>query len=122
MLAALLLVLVVVGKAVRGHGSPPPATVEGGSLRASGRMAAAEQAVLFVHVVGAVRRPGLYRLPQRSRIADALKRAGGATRRADLAVVNLAAPLSDGMIVQLSTVSPEAAALPTHPRPPGRCT
>jgi competence protein ComEA len=54
---------------------------------------------LVVHVVGAVRRPGLYRLPDRSRISDAVKRAGGPTRRADLSAVNLAAPVADGLQV-----------------------
>src|SRR6266508_1082785 len=52
---------------------------------------------LVVHVVGAVRRPGLYKLPQRSRVADAVARAGGSTRHADLSLINLAAPLSDGI-------------------------
>ena len=51
---------------------------------------------LVVHVVGAVRRPGLYRVESNSRISDAVRRAGGPTRRADLALINLAAPLADG--------------------------
>lgn len=54
---------------------------------------------LFVHVVGAVRRPGLFRLKDGARVADALARAGGSTRRADLSAVNLAAPLVDGQQV-----------------------
>ena len=49
-----------------------------------------------VHVAGAVRRPGVYRLSARSRVVDALRRAGGARRRADLAALNLAAKLEDG--------------------------
>jgi competence protein ComEA len=71
---------------------------------------------LFVHVVGAVRRPGLYRLPERSRIADALARAGGATRGADLTAVNLAAQVSDGaQIVVPVRAPPEAPGQPADP-------
>src|SRR5436190_2700420 len=51
---------------------------------------------VVVDVVGAVRRPGLYRLDSGARIADAVARAGGATGKADLAQVNLAAPIADG--------------------------
>jgi competence protein ComEA len=58
--------------------------------------AATARVELFVDVVGAVRRPGLYRVPQGSRVADALTRAGGTTRKAQLELVNLAAPLADG--------------------------
>ena len=51
---------------------------------------------LVVHVAGAVRRPGLYRLAEGKRVADAVARAGGATASADTAAINLAAPLADG--------------------------
>jgi competence protein ComEA len=51
---------------------------------------------IYVHVAGAVRRPGLLRLPPGSRVAVALQRAGGPARRADLSAVNLAARLQDG--------------------------
>lgn len=56
-------------------------------------------ATLVVHVVGAVRRPGLYELPDGSRIDDAIRKAGGAKPRADLGLVNLAAPVADGQQV-----------------------
>ena len=51
---------------------------------------------VVVHVAGAVRDPGVYRLPGGARVDDAVARAGGATRRADLGGLNLAAELEDG--------------------------
>jgi len=51
---------------------------------------------LVVDVAGAVRRTGLYRLEKGARVADAIARAGGLTRRAERTAVNLAAPLADG--------------------------
>lgn len=51
---------------------------------------------VVVHVAGAVRAPGVYRLRSGSRVDDAVRRAGGPTRRADLSAVNLAAEVEDG--------------------------
>lgn len=51
---------------------------------------------LVVHVAGAVREPGVYQLPEGSRVTDALERAGGATAGAMPDGVNLAATLADG--------------------------
>jgi competence protein ComEA len=65
---------------------------------------------LVVHVVGAVRRPGLFRLQEGSRVADAVARAGGATGKAYLAGLNLAAPLVDGIQVVVPTKAAAAGA------------
>ena len=51
---------------------------------------------LVIHVAGAVRQPGVYRLRSGARVDDAVQRAGGATRRAELGGLNLAAKLEDG--------------------------
>ena len=59
----------------------------------------AEAAKLVVHVAGAVRQPGIYVLPEGSRIDDAIREAGGPRRRALLDRLNLAAPLVDGQQV-----------------------
>ena len=52
--------------------------------------------LIVIDVVGAVHRPGLYRVPHGARVADAVDRAGGVTRRAALDLLNLAAPVADG--------------------------
>lgn len=67
--------------------------------------------VVVVHVAGAVARPGVYSLRDGARVAAAVARAGGAVRRADLAAVNLAAPLADGqqVIVPARVGAPGAA-------------
>jgi competence protein ComEA len=51
---------------------------------------------LAVHVSGAVVSPGLYYLPEGSRVGDAVNAAGGFAVIAQQDQVNLAAPLKDG--------------------------
>jgi competence protein ComEA len=87
-----LLVLVVAGKLLLRPARPavpPPVRV---ATRAADRSAAN----MFVNVVGAVRRPGLYRLKDGSRVADAVRRAGGPTPKAQIELLNLAARIADG--------------------------
>lgn len=64
---------------------------------------------LVVHVVGAVRRSGLYRIRDGARVADALARAGGPTHRADLTALNLAAPIVDGQQIVVPARLPPGA-------------
>ena len=54
---------------------------------------------VVVDVAGAVARPGVYRLPAGSRVEDAVRRAGGATAKAELEAINRAARLADGQQV-----------------------
>jgi competence protein ComEA len=105
---ALLLIaaLFLAGRYFAGAGT---ATESGPTVAAAaGELRAETRPRLVVHVVGAVRRPGLYRLADGARIADALRRAGGATKRADLSLVNLAAPVSDGTQVVVPRRVPQA--------------
>jgi len=62
---------------------------------------AASAATVWVHVVGRVAAPGLVSLPAGSRVAEAIEAAGGALPDADLAAVNLAAPVQDGAQVHV---------------------
>jgi competence protein ComEA len=102
LVSALLAVLVIAGSRLAqagGAGAPDVvAPLEPVSADAPESSRAARE-TLVVHVVGAVRRPGLLRLPEGARVADAVARAGGDTRGADLAALNLAAPLVDGVQV-----------------------
>ena len=98
----LLALLAVAGSRLAGVGASegPARAVPLARVDAGGSAEGADAAPkVFVHVVGAVRRPGLFRLNEGARVADAVARAGGPTRRADLSAVNLAAPLADGQQV-----------------------
>lgn len=111
-LVPLVLLLTVAGSRIAGVGaSRGPAAVA--PLSRFRSAPAGAQPLLVVHVVGAVRRAGLFRLRDGSRVADALARAGGPTRHADLAAVNLAAPLVDGEQVVVPRRGPGGSAAVT---------
>jgi competence protein ComEA len=97
LLVVCVVVLALVGKRLAAAGTAQAPSAQAVSLAeepAVGRAASPPR--LVVYVVGAVRHAGLVRLSDGARVADALGRAGGPTRRADLALVNLAAPVADG--------------------------
>lgn len=50
---------------------------------------------VHVHVVGAVKNPGVYTLPSSARVIDAVTAAGGSLRSADLEGINMAQTLMD---------------------------
>jgi competence protein ComEA len=81
----------------------PPVRISGGAGSQAVRSAPAGN---LVHVAGAVRRPGLVRVPQGARVAVAVRRAGGPTRRADLDSLNLAARVDDGQQVVVPAAGP----------------
>jgi competence protein ComEA len=91
----LVLVAVLVVRHLGGGGAGAAATAFAPVAPAHPAKPAAAK-LLVVDVAGAVRRPGLYRLPSGSRIQNAIVAAGGTTRKAQLDAVNLAAPLADG--------------------------
>ena len=70
-----------------------------------------EPAELVVHVDGAVREPGVYRLRlDDARVADAVESAGGLADDADTSTLNLASPLADGTKIHVPYEGEEAPA------------
>lgn len=82
----------------------------GGRAPATVRIEPRAASVALVHVAGAVRRPGVYRLREGERIQDAVRRAGGPRRGADLNAINLAAKVADGQQVVVPRRGVTAAA------------
>lgn len=57
---------------------------------------------LLVHVIGLVKKPGVFEVPAGARLKDALHQAGGVLPNADLEAINLAEPLEDGRQYRVS--------------------
>jgi competence protein ComEA len=105
-----------------GSGAVPPPLAPSIDVKSDGT----DNARVLVDVAGAVKHPGVYRLTSSQRIEDALKRAGGPTRKADLSQINRAAKLEDGRQVLVpvkasratSTSAPVGATSPNTPSQP----
>lgn len=100
------LLLAITGIALVGWGGGAPASVAPSSAATATPAAFATGGdapapAVHVHVAGAVVAPGLYVLPAGARVADAIDAAGGARRRADLDLLNLAQVLMDGMKIDV---------------------
>ena len=107
---ALLAVLSLASRVAFRDGSPAPPAAP---LSLKAERAPARKVV--VHVVGQVYKPGLYSLPEGSRVNDAIERAGGPKAQAALALVNLAAPVADGQQVTVPSNREAAQALSGGP-------
>lgn len=98
--AAVAVALLLVGaRAIRAEGgetAPPSAAAASGEAEISLEGGGGE---VVVDVAGAVRRPGVYRLPTGARVIDAISRAGGAAGGAAVEGINRAARLTDGQQV-----------------------
>jgi len=111
--AAVVLVLVALAITVgigvfRGRSAPTQAvTIEQTPTATTGT-----PSEVYVHVSGAVRDPGLYVLPEGSRVVDAVAAAGGFAKGAGRDGVNLARPLSDGEQIVVPKKGEQAAPAP----------
>ena len=70
------------------------------------------EAVIFVDIKGAVKKPGVYQMKVGDRVKDALDAAGGLTAEADSQKVNLAQRVEDQMVIVVPKVGEEAEAIP----------
>jgi len=107
--AAGAIVVLLLGARYLGRGNGEPTAAERPAPALEVRADAARGRVT-VHVAGAVRRPGVYRLAARDRVDDAVHRAGGARQGADLSAVNLAAKLEDGRQIVVPARAPAGGA------------
>ncbi|WP_431838722.1 ComEA family DNA-binding protein [Cellulomonas sp. Y8] len=114
-LGALLLVGGAVALRSAAQPTADPVTVEEPAVTAPATAAAeeaapAEEATVWLHVVGQVASPGVVALPAGSRVADAVAAAGGALPDADLAGLNLAAVVQDGAQIRVPAPGEEPGA------------
>jgi competence protein ComEA len=98
--AVAVALLLVGARAIRGEsGAEASFPVSSGASAGADFTISGDGGDVVVDVTGAVVRPGVYRMPAGSRVTDAVQRAGGASPRAQLEAINLAARLADGQQV-----------------------
>jgi competence protein ComEA len=107
------------GPVAPGTGAAAGGTGAAGPDGTDGLTPARPPAEVVVHVAGAVAVPGVQRLPAGARVVDAVDAAGGAAADADLARLNLAAPLTDGQQVYVLRAGEEPPGLPAPAGAPG---
>ncbi|MFC4896680.1 helix-hairpin-helix domain-containing protein [Streptosporangium amethystogenes subsp. fukuiense] len=93
----------------------PPAPISGTPLPEPGNAARPRPVPateLTVHVTGKVRRPGVITLPGGSRVADAVRAAGGVRGAAATGSLNLARRLVDGEQIVVGSAGPAVAVAP----------
>jgi competence protein ComEA len=112
-----LVAVLVLGFRWLARDEAPPAAAGPAAARVEVDGGGGERVV--VHVAGAVRRPGVYRLRGGARVVDAVERAGGATRRGDLSALNLAARAEDGRQVLVPARAPRGGPAPAAAASPG---
>jgi len=98
-------------------GAAPAVAVASGSVTASASVSAAP--TLIVDVAGAVRKPGVFEFQPGDRVIDAVERAGGALEKADLTLLNLAAPLTDGQQILVPKKGDTPSGVPVAVGVPG---
>lgn len=99
--------------------STVPGAPAGGGPPASAPASASAPVEIVVHVVGAVRRPGLVRLVEGARVQDAVDAAGGLTRDARPGRLNLAQVLGDGQQVVIGRGRDPVSEVRDGSAPPG---
>jgi len=96
--------------------APPPSLASGGPGAVS---ASPSGTPVIIDVTGWVKEPGVYEFEQGDRVIDAVNRAGGARKGADLSSINLAAILADGTQIVIPRAGPGATASGGAPGPTG---
>ena len=105
---AIAIALLLVGvRAIRAEGDSGPSASPAGPAASANLSIGHGGPDVVVDVAGAVRRPGVYRLPAGARVIDALQRAGGTEAGAALESINRAARLADGQQVVVPQKGPE---------------